>query len=74
MLDLNTDKYFCGPKIDEVCDSRHNNFRIIRHLAASFVIFSHAFVLNKGVDGILREPFHILFGLSLAEITVDVYS
>ena len=37
--------------LGEVCRDRHNNFDFIRFLAASLVIYSHAFPLSAGNEG-----------------------
>lgn len=53
--------------------SYDNNFRIIRHVAASAVIFSHAFVLVDGVDNLVNEPLEGLTGVSFAELAVNIF-
>lgn len=53
--------------------SRLNNFRIIRHIAASAVIFSHAFVLTGGWNALEREPVVALTGISVATLAVNVF-
>jgi peptidoglycan/LPS O-acetylase OafA/YrhL len=53
--------------------SKDNNFRIIRHVAAAAVIFSHAFIVNYGYEALKQEPFKATFGASIAEIAVNVF-
>lgn len=54
--------------------SKENNFRVIRHIAAAVVIFSHAFIVNEGMEtASVREPLKAMFGISIGEIAVDVF-
>ena len=53
--------------------SRLNNFRPIRHFAASAVIFSHAFVLTGGWDALKQEPLVALCGISVSELAVNIF-
>ena len=41
--------------IGQVCEGRNNNFDFIRFIAASMVIYSHAFPLSRGNDGELLK-------------------
>ena len=41
--------------IGQVCEGRSNNFDFIRFIAASMVIYSHAFPLSRGNDGELLK-------------------
>ncbi len=52
---------------------RDNNFRIIRHIAATAVIFSHAFSLNGGYAYLSNEPLKLYAGMSFAEIAVNIF-
>lgn len=53
--------------------SHENNFRIIRHVAATAVIFSHAFIVNGGLENLIHEPMEGATGVSLAELAVDIF-
>jgi peptidoglycan/LPS O-acetylase OafA/YrhL len=60
--------------LSTAAQSKENNFRIIRHLAAAIVIYSHAFIVNEGMAAAsAREPFKAMFGISIGEIAVDVF-
>lgn len=53
--------------------SHENNFRIIRHIAATAVIFSHAFIVNGGLGNLIHEPMEGATGVSLAELAVNIF-
>lgn len=61
-----------GRSIDELINDRKNNFDFIRFLAATLVIFSHAYPLT-GIPGI--EPFGILSNglMSFGGLAVKVF-
>lgn len=58
-------------RLNEVIDSKNNNFNLIRMIAATAVIFSHSFALALGENGF--EPIYNLLGMSLGGIAVNVF-
>ena len=62
-------KLFAGPKVGDF-RGRDNNFNLIRFLAATMVIWTHAF----GLLGRTRfEPVHRIFGIGAGDLGVDVF-
>lgn len=57
--------------LNNVIDSKNNNFNLIRMIAAFAVIVSHSFTLATG-DRTL-EPFKNLLGISLGAMAVDIF-
>lgn len=53
--------------------SHENNFRIVRHIAATAVIFSHAFIVNGGLENLAHEPLEAATSVSLAELAVNIF-
>ena len=53
--------------------SHENNFRIVRHIAATAVIFSHAFVVTGGYESLQSEPLERATGVSFAELAVNIF-
>lgn len=62
-----------GYRLDTLADSRRNNLRIVRLVAASAVIFSHSFIVNFGIGAIAREPLRALTGISCGELAVNIF-
>ena len=54
---------------------RADNFRIIRLVAASAVIFSHAYALNMGLTfaTLLKEPLFAWTGVTFGDLAVNVF-
>ena len=65
-------KIFSGPKLDQVCGDRDNNFNLIRIVAAAAVLISHAFpvTLGSAISDPILEP---LIGLSMGWVAVAVF-
>ena len=59
------------PLLGEVCGGRDNNLNLIRMIAASAVIFSHAFPIAYGIG--TEEPLEGLTGYSLGWTAVAVF-
>lgn len=57
--------------LDQVSNSRDNNFNLIRMIAASAVLVSHAFVIALGPEA--EEPLEALTGRSLGWTSVAVF-
>ncbi len=57
--------------IANYCQSRDNNFNLIRFIAASLVIFSHAYPLSLGRG--TPEPPSLLIGVTFGGIAVDIF-
>lgn len=57
--------------LQEVVDSKDNNFNLIRMLAAFAVIISHSYALASGDRNL--EPVKNLIGISLGAIAVDIF-
>jgi len=62
-----------GYRLDTLADSRRNNLRIVRLVAASAVIFSHSYVVNLGIAALAREPLGALTGIDCGELAVDIF-
>jgi peptidoglycan/LPS O-acetylase OafA/YrhL len=62
-----------GRYIDQCIDSRKNNLDIIRFLAATFVLFSHAYPLTIGHNG--SEPFAVFTvgQMTFGELAVAIF-
>lgn len=52
------------------CGGRDNNFTLIRLIAATSVIWTHAFGIGDGVE---REPLNEVFGITAGDIGVNVF-
>jgi len=59
------------PSLAEASTSRHNNFNLLRFLAASLVLFDHSFPLALGRSQV--EPLQEMLGLSLSTMAVDLF-
>jgi len=62
-----------GYRLDTLADSRRNNLRIVRLVAASAVIFSHSYVVNLGIAALTIEPLGLLTGVDCGELAVDIF-
>nr|WP_263324823.1 acyltransferase [Neobacillus sp. Marseille-Q6967] len=64
---------FSGKSVDQCIDSRKNNLDIIRFIAATLVLYSHAFPLSLGNN--MSEPFgHITKGdMTFGELAVSIF-
>ena len=62
-----------GHRLDTLADSRRNNLRIIRLVAASAVIFSHSYVVNLGIAALALEPLGALTGIDCGALAVDIF-
>ena len=62
-----------GYRLDTLADSRRNNLRIIRLVAASAVIFSHSYVVNLGIGALALEPLGALTGVDCGALAVDIF-
>ncbi|MCF1711073.1 acyltransferase [Tabrizicola sp. J26] len=60
-----------NPKLAEVARGRDNNLNLIRALAATAVLVSHAYPLSLGPGA--AEPLEGFFGKSLGSLAVDVF-
>lgn len=60
-----------GRKLGDVCGGRDNNFNLIRMVAASAVLVSHAFPITLGTS--TPEPLETLLGRSLGSIAVLIF-
>lgn len=58
-----------GPRVDDL-HGRDNNFNLIRFLAATLVIWGHAFGL---LDRTALEPVFHAFGIGSGDVAVDVF-
>lgn len=58
-------------KLADLVHGRNNNFHLLRLLAASAVLFSHAFPLSTGDR--LSEPLRKAFGLTPGSVAVDLF-
>jgi peptidoglycan/LPS O-acetylase OafA/YrhL len=65
--------FFTGKNIDQCINSRRNNLDIIRFIAASLVLFSHAYPLSTGNNG--SEPFAIFTKgqMTFGELAVAIF-
>ena len=59
-----------GNTVANYCEGRENNFNLLRILAASLVVFSHAFGLTGHGD---IEPLVVTFGISLGSWAVNIF-
>lgn len=57
-------------RLSDVCESRDNNFNLIRVIAATAVLLSHSFPLSSAA---LDDPLIDLIGMSAGNIAVDVF-
>ena len=57
--------------IADYSQSRDNNFNLIRFIAASLVIFSHAYPISLGKDTF--DPLYHLIGVTFGGIAVDIF-
>jgi len=55
----------------EYANSRDNNFKLIRLLAALLVLFSHSFPVSLGIGN--KDPLYSLTGITLGTIAVDIF-
>ena len=62
-------KLFAGPRVGDF-RGRDNNFNLIRFLAATMVIWTHAFGLLGHTE---FEPVHRIFGMGAGDLGVDVF-
>lgn len=62
-----------GKNIDQCINSRRNNLDIIRFIAATLVLFSHAYPLTLGSNG--SEPFGVLTNgqMTFGELAVTIF-
>ena len=60
-----------GPKLGALCDGRDNNFNLIRMVAASAVLVSHAFPITLGSGA--AEPLEALLDRSLGSLAVMIF-
>lgn len=60
-----------GPRLEDVCGGRDNNFNLIRMTAASSVLVSHAFPLALGHGAV--EPLSAYVGRSLGSVAVAIF-
>lgn len=60
-----------GPHLAQVCGGRDNNLNLMRMLAASAVLVSHAFPITLGSGA--HEPLDILVGRSLGSVAVSIF-
>lgn len=58
-------------KLSTYTKSRDNNFNLLRFIAASFVLYTHSFVLTTGK--IEAEPLKLSLGITWGSIAVDVF-
>jgi peptidoglycan/LPS O-acetylase OafA/YrhL len=56
-----------------LADSRRNNLRIVRLVAATAVIFAHSYGLNFGLAAERHEPLAALTGIDSGSLAVDVF-
>ena len=59
--------------LGDAAQAKDNNFRVIRHLAAGSVIYSHAFIVNWGYEAVANEPLYVVFGIPVGDIAVDIF-
>lgn len=59
--------------LSALADSRRNNLRIVRLVAATAVIFAHSYGLNFGLAAERREPLAALTGVDSGSLAVDVF-
>ena len=60
---------FSGPKVGDF-RGRDNNFNLIRLVAATLVIWTHAFGLLQRTT---LEPIHRIFGIGAGDVGVDIF-
>ncbi len=59
------------PTLASLAESRDNNFNLIRLVAAGAVLVGHSYPLSRGVGA--HDPLEAAIGLSLGELSVDVF-
>ncbi|WP_170336040.1 acyltransferase family protein [Ruegeria arenilitoris] len=59
------------PKLSEICRGRDNNLNLIRAVAATAVLVSHAWPITQGPA--VAEPLYNIFGRSLGTLAVYVF-
>ena len=57
-------------RLDIAATGRDNNLNLLRFLAASAVVYAHAYGIQHATD---HEPFNIVFGYGLGDFAVDVF-
>jgi peptidoglycan/LPS O-acetylase OafA/YrhL len=57
--------------LEEVCDTRDNNYNLLRFLAAAGVIVSHSYPLSQGFG--VHEPLSETLGFSLGRLSVYIF-
>ncbi|MFA5965301.1 MAG: acyltransferase [Sphingomonas sp.] len=62
-----------GHALAGLADSRRNNLRIVRLVAATAVIFAHSYGLNFGLAAERHEPLMALTGIDSGSLAVDVF-
>jgi peptidoglycan/LPS O-acetylase OafA/YrhL len=62
-----------GLEFARLADSRRNNLRIVRLVAATAVIFAHSYGLNFGLAAERYEPLAALTGIDSGSLAVDVF-
>jgi len=67
----NDSPWRAGPTLADVCGGRDNNFNLIRMIAASSVLISHAFPLALGAGTI--EPLEPYIDRSLGSVAVVIF-
>ncbi|MEG3147256.1 acyltransferase [Sphingomonas sp. RT2P30] len=56
-----------------LADSRRNNLRVVRLVAATAVIFAHSYGLNFGLAAERHEPLAALTGIDSGSLAVDIF-
>ncbi|CAN5551194.1 acyltransferase [soil metagenome] len=62
-----------GYALAGLADSRRNNLRIARLVAATAVIFAHSYGLNFGLAAERHEPLAALTGIDSGSLAVDIF-
>jgi peptidoglycan/LPS O-acetylase OafA/YrhL len=62
-----------GYALAGLADSRRNNLRIVRLVAATAVIFAHSYGLNFGLAAERHEPLAALTGIDSGSLAVDIF-
>ncbi|MDH7974446.1 acyltransferase [Sphingomonas sp. AR_OL41] len=62
-----------GYALATLADSRRNNLRVVRLVAATAVIFAHSYGLNFGLAAERHEPLAALTGIDSGSLAVDVF-
>ena len=60
-----------GPVLGDVCQGRNNNLNLIRMIAATAVLVSHAWPISSGIG--TAEPLSALVGVKLGTLAVYVF-